>query len=313
MSHSRWANPISLTAKTTPTTDELTGMLEKLPFERAVLFPCSDAWLKAVINLPQEWLFRFPTSLPSMKTLNILLNKGKFGVTLMEIGTPHPETMLIETSDQLKNLNEKYFDGFFLKPCDSREFQLRFHTKGFRVSSLEDALDKFQKIQTAGQKVVLQEYIPGPANDHYFIDGFIDRTCQMRAQFARRRERIYPPDFGNSTYCVSVPLHEVSGAVESLEALLKHISYRGIFSAEFKLDRRDNLFKILEVNARPWWYVEFATLCGVNTCQLAYQDALALPVDTVLGYDEGVGLMYTYYDRKIAKKMRKEKKLSSIQ
>jgi len=109
---------------------------------------------------------------------------------------------------------------------------------------------------------------------------------------------------------VSVPLNEVSGAVESLNKLLKHINYRGIFSAEFKLDRRDNLFKILEVNARPWWYVEFATLCGVNTCKLAYQDALELPVDTVSGYDEGVGLMYTSYDRKIAKRLRKEKKLS---
>jgi len=307
---SRWANPLSFPAKKNPTTDELTNMLENLPLEKAVLFPCSDAWLNPVINLPPRLISRFPSSLPSVKTLNILLNKGRFGKTLMEIDIPHPETIWIENSDQLKKLKARYFDGFFFKPCDSREFQNHFRTKGFRVFSLEDALGKFQKIQTAGQTVILQEYIPGPANNHYFVDGFVDRKGQIRAQFARRRERIFPPDFGNSTYCVSVPLQEVSSAVESLHELLNHIDYRGIFSAEFKFDRRDQLFKILEVNARPWWYVEFTALCGVNVCKLAYQDALQMPMDTVSGYDEGVGLMYVFFDRKIAKILLKEKKIS---
>jgi len=48
-----------------------------------------------------------------------------------------------------------------------------------------------------------------------------------------------------------------------------------VFSAEFKFDERDGLFKILEVNARPWWYVDFAARCGVDVCRMAYRDALA--------------------------------------
>ena len=32
-------------------------------------------------------------------------------------------------------------------------------------------------------------------------------------------------------------------------------------------------FKILEINARPWWYVELASRCGVDVCTMSYRDA----------------------------------------
>jgi len=307
---SRWANLIYLIKNQFPTTDELAEVLENLPFDRAVLFPCSDRWLKAVINIPPDLQSRFPSSLPSLKTLKILIDKGEFGKILANINVPHPLTIIIHDSDQIKSLDKNYFNGFFFKPRHSIEFQDFFRTKGFRVFSLEDALARFQKIRDAGQEIMLQEYIPGPTTNHYFIDGFIDRRGKFIALFARRRERIYPPDFGNSSYCVSVPLSEVGGAIESLNRLMKHIEYRGIFSIEFKLDPRDNLFKILEVNARPWWYIKFATSCGVNTCKLAYQDALGLPINTVSDYDVGVGCMYSLFDLLVAIKMFKNKKLS---
>jgi len=76
-----------------------------------------------------------------------------------------------------------------------------------------------------------------------------------------------------------VQLDDVRQAVESLERLLPPIGYRGIFSAEFKRDARDGVFKIIEVNTRPWWYIEFAALCGVDVSLLAYRDALGLELD----------------------------------
>jgi predicted ATP-grasp superfamily ATP-dependent carboligase len=60
--------------------------------------------------------------------------------------------------------------------------------------------------------------------------------------------------------------------------LLERLAYRGIFSAEFKRDARDGIFRILEVNTRAWWYVEFATRCGVNVVEMAWRDAQDLTV-----------------------------------
>jgi predicted ATP-grasp superfamily ATP-dependent carboligase len=98
---------------------------------------------------------------------------------------------------------------------------------------------------------------------------------------------MFPVDFGNSTLMVSVPLEEVAPAVESLRVLLPDLEYRGVFSAEFKRDERDGLFKLLEVNVRPWWFVEFAAMSGVDVCTMAYRDALGLDVDPVFDYRTG--------------------------
>ena len=156
------------------------------------------------------------------------------------------------------------FSGSFLKPRDSHAFFRRYKVKACRVESREDAIEQFRKKNSDGFKVLLQEYIPGPTSNHYFLDGFVDRNGQVDAMFARRRLRMYPDDFGNSSYMRSVACSEISQAVDDLKRLLSAISYRGIFSAEFKYDDRDGKYKILEINARPWWYVEFAAICGVD-------------------------------------------------
>ncbi|HEX7113088.1 MAG TPA: hypothetical protein VF216_11645, partial [Mizugakiibacter sp.] len=137
----------------------------------------------------------------------------------------------------------------------------------------------WHRLEAHGLEVLAQEYVPGDATQHYFVDGFRDRNGTLTGLFARRRWRIFPPDFGNSSYCRSVPLEEVGNAVDSLGRLLAGLDYRGIFSAEFKRDARDGTFRILEVNTRAWWYVEFAARCGVNVCRMAWQDALGLPVE----------------------------------
>ena len=72
--------------------------------------------------------------------------------------------------------------------------------------------------------------------------------------------------------------------------LLARVNYRGIFSAEFKRDARDGQYRILEVNTRAWTYVEFASRCGVNVCEMAWQDALGLPVTAASpSYPVGAG------------------------
>ena len=131
---------------------------------------------------------------------------------------------------------------------------------------------------------------------HYFVDGFVDASGSLRASFVRRRLRMFPPDFGNSSAMVSVPSTEALQAVRSIQLVLERLNYRGIFSAEFKRDPRDGAFKLLEVNARAWWYVEFAARCGVDVCTLAYRDALGQPMPVVHDYRVGERLVYPYYD-----------------
>ncbi len=295
---SRWFRPPPSPAATDPgeSVPELAAWLDGLPLERAVLLPCSDAWALRVARLDPRTAARFPSSQALPAVLETLLDKERFAVAVGAAGVPHPRTVIVHGPGDLRSLPDAAFAGSFLKPRDSQQFFARFGVKAFRVAGRDDALQRLDSIAAAGLAVIFQEYVPGAASDHLFVDGFVDRGGECRGVFARRRLRMYPRDFGNSSFMVSVSPGDAAEAVAAVQRLLNRIGYRGIFSAEFKRDARDGSFRILEVNARAWWYVEFAARCGVDVCAMAYRDALGLPVETARGYRVGRKLVYPYYD-----------------
>jgi D-aspartate ligase len=274
----------------------LARLLEASSLERAVLLACSDSMQCAVSELPPGLAARFPSSTSSPEIVSQLTSKAKFAALLNSIGVPHPQTVIIDHASSLERLAELQPGEMFLKPIDSASFVHDYGVKACRVRDLADARLQLARIQADGHGVVLQEYVPGPASNHFLIDGFASANGQVRALFARRRLRMYPPEFSNSVYMVSVPLSEVEPAAQALRAILAALKFRGVFSAEFKRDARDGIFKILEINARIWFYVEFAARCGVDVCTMAYRDALGLQLEEVNAYRCGVRLVSPYED-----------------
>ena len=282
---------------------ELSGMkaemlaqcLESLPVP-TVLMPCSDLWVRTVAALPAEVRTRYPASVAPLQTLDLLVDKASFGSALDRLGLPHPPTRPMKSAQDLGLVSDTVLQRSFLKPVHSQQFFARFGVKAFRTADRSNAQDQLGKCIDAGFQMMLQEYIPGPPTNHYFIDGFVDRFGVVRALFARQRLRMSPPDFGNSTLMISVPVSDTGNAGATLKTLFADIGYRGIFSAEFKRDPRDGVFNLIEVNARPWWYVEFAARCGVNVCKLAIRDARGEPVETISEYEVGRRCVFPYYD-----------------
>lgn len=291
---SRWYKPVPGHEALRP--DKLTDWLSDLDIDRAVLFPCSDDTVRQASQLAENTKGRILMSVPPTGTLETLIDKGRFAKVLDRIDIPRPRTWILEEGRIPESVPAQIFANAFLKPIDSQSYIRRFGVKAKRVGSRSDAAMKLQKINDHGYSVVLQEYIPGPADRHFFIDGFVDRHYELKAIFARQRLRMHPPDFGNSSYMISIPIEDVQGAVDSLLCLLRETDFHGIFSAEFKLDERDDEFKIIEVNARPWWYIEFASRCGVNVCEMAYADALGEDVGMIRKYHVGASLVYTRTD-----------------
>jgi len=226
------------------------------------------------------------------------------------IDIPRPLTLIMDDPSHLERFAGARFPDLFLKPVDSASFMRRYRVKACRVHDLDDARAQLARLQADGQRVIMQEYVPGPGSNHFLIDGFADANGDVRALFARRRLRMYPPEFGDSTHMISVPLTEVEPAVRSLRAILAAIRYRGIFSAEFKVDARDGTFKILEINARVWIYVEFAGRCGVDVCTMAFRDALGLPLGEVPSYRSGVRLVSPYKDLAAARYAWSQRQIS---
>lgn len=296
LANSRWYRPLPAALAAYPQLQHLAEFLESLPLERAVLLPCTDEWLRAVAGLPVPLTNRFPASIAPPAAIETMLDKWRFAQLLEQERIPHPQTILLQSPEELEARPETAFNHTFLKPRASHQFFQAYGVKACMVKNRTDAIRTLRDVSRDGFSMMLQEYIPGPPCAHYFIDGFIDRNGRVCARFARRRLRMHPTDFGNSTFMISVPLEDVAGAAQTLDRLWAVVPYRGIFSAEFKYDERDGLFKILEVNARPWWYIEFAARSGVDVCRLAYLDALGLPVEPVMHYKSGRRSGFLYHD-----------------
>ncbi|MBK6350440.1 MAG: hypothetical protein IPF50_11830 [Proteobacteria bacterium] len=296
---SRYYRPMPLPAAfdpKAPTAARLESILRALPTPKAFLLPCSDFWTEAATELPDDLKARFPACLSPREAIYTLTDKGRLAATMESLGLPHPRSFAIEREDDLAAIDDRVFESAFLKPKSSPLFLQVFKAKGLHVHSRAEALASFREVKAAGFEVILQEYIPGPPTGHFFIDGFMDRQHVVQARFARQRLRMYPPDFGNSTYMASVPVATVQPAMDALETLLRHLRYRGIFSAEYKRDPRDGTFHLIEVNARPWWYVGYAEHCRVPVCEMAYADALGLPLGQQPPYPIGARCVYPQFD-----------------
>ncbi|MEX2488627.1 MAG: hypothetical protein WD356_03800, partial [Pseudomonadales bacterium] len=258
--------------------------------------PCSDAWTQSVSRLGEAASERFCRWTPSPETVDLMVDKNKFRAVLERLELPHPRSFVLQRDSSAWQIPDSVYEGAFLKPYDSLTFFAAFGVKAFSVSSADDAFDKVQAAWNKGIEMIIQEYVPGPPKNHYFIDGYRSKDGSVTQCLARQRLRMYPPDFGNSTDMMTVPLEPVQPALDTLHSLFDHTGFHGIFSAEFKLDERDELFKILEVNCRPWWFIDYADRCGLSVCRLAYADALGVPIPDQQPYKIGKRGTYPIYD-----------------
>jgi predicted ATP-grasp superfamily ATP-dependent carboligase len=87
-----------------------------------------------------------------------------------------------------------------------------------------------------------------------------------------RRTRQLPINFGRSSTFVETVEQE---QVEELACrFLKSLDYTGVVEVEFKYDRRDCRYKLLDVNGRFWTWNGIGALAGVDFPYLAWRQAL---------------------------------------
>lgn len=288
IARSRWYHPASRPLPETRDSGRLADYLESLPVERAVLMPCSDTWALAVSGLPAPIRQRFRASAPSRSTVEQLVDKDRFRQLLDRLEVPRPRTLVMSDEADLSAATDSEIRSAFLKPTDSQLFSSRFGGKGFWVRDRTEARQRIADARDAGVELMLQEWIPGGPSHHVMIDGFIDRHGSLIGVLARRKVRMEPPRLGNTSCAVTIPAGDVEEAVAVTRTITTALKYRGVFSAEFKFDARDGHFKILEINARPYWYIAHTAAAGLDLVWMSYLDALELPVPGVSPYRVGV-------------------------
>lgn len=141
----------------------------------------------------------------------------------------------------------------------------------------------------AGPEWLLQEYVPGEGRGFFAL---FDRG-EAKALFMHRRLREYPVTGGASTAAESIddPVLRELGL-----RLLNELRWHGVAMVEFKLDRRDGLYKLMEINPKFWGSIDLAIAAGVDFPWLVARLAAGRPLQPVLDYRLGLRFQWLFSD-----------------
>ena len=166
-----------------------------------------------------------------------------------------PKTVVVSSATSCKVLLNDPGLPMVLKPDFGEGGRGLFYIRN--EGELEQVLHEIGK----QDKIYLaQELIP-PGGVAMGVSLLMDEEGKPLASFTHRRLREYPVSGGPSTLRESYRHEEAEAyAVKLLQAL----KFQGVAMVEFKVDPRDNVPKLMEINPRFWGSLPLAIIAGVD-------------------------------------------------
>ncbi len=264
---------------------------------KAVLYPLSDLHVLLCSRHRSVLQEYFEFVMPDQDTIESLTTKDGLRTLAKKFNIPAPETFFVHDLNELKSIAGQVTFPVILKPTESTYWHTAEVTQLLRRGLLagqakvilcqgeEELIESYQVVSTLNDRLVVQEVIPGEDSRLVYISFYIDRHSRLLGIFAGRKFRVIPTGFGSASYVRSLCDPELERAALKL---LSAVSYQGLGGIEFKLDPRDNQYKLVEFNTRFGMWDGLGAKCGVDLAYLAYCDTLQIPVTPVLSYREGV-------------------------
>ncbi len=256
--------------------DSLLDTACRLGLSGWVLYPTREELVAAFSHHREELsrVFRVPT--PPWETVKWAWDKRNTYRLAAELAIPTPAIYYPENPDDLRSL-EELRPPFAVKPAIKEHFIYATRAKAWRADSVDElrALLKKAFALVGPGEIIVQELIPGGGQQQFSYCAFF-RNGKAVGKMVVRRRRQHPMQFGKaSTYVetVDVPMIE-----DYSERFLGAINYYGLVELEYKLDPRDQQYKLLDVNARTWGYHSLGPRAGVDFSYMLYADQLGRPV-----------------------------------
>jgi len=244
--------------------------------EKGVLFPCDDMYSLIILKNRKELEKYFYFIMPEEDISLNLINKHIFYKTLEKLGIDHPKNYYKSDFNEIFEIFEKIKFPCYIKPVYSSFFKKDFDVKMFIANNKKELLFYYKKATEKNHEVIIQEFIPGYIDDNYCLNAYYNKDFEPIGIFSSKRRREWPIMRGCGCLIEKISDTEL---IEKITYLMKNIGYFGIIDAEFKLDLRDNKFKLIEINARPWMQIGLCSKFGINHCYIAYLDAIGKKYD----------------------------------
>lgn len=232
-----------------------------------VIFPASDESLVAISRHRSRLDEHFTVACPEWEIVQRYIDKTVTYQLAVTKGVPCPRTLAVlpHESPQLRAQPLGY--PLLVKPAQSHLFYERFRRKMVRVETPDELDAVCAATREAALDVMLQEIIPG---DDSTVVNYNAYVCDGQAlvEFTARQIRKAPPFYGSPRVVRSEWIPDI---IEPGREILSSLGFYGYANVEFKFDRRDGQYKLIEVNGRPNLSGLLAVRCGVNFPLIHYE------------------------------------------
>lgn len=244
--------------------DFLIELAHKESVKNWLLLPSNDHAVYSISKHKEQLSKCYKLITPEIEIINKIYNKENLIKTAIQSNVPTPKSWFPENTEIKTD---------YTYPCLVKgKFGLNFYKETGKKAFLVNNKNELQELLEALENkidlrdLLIQELLPYKSNKTISFTAFCDQGI-IKSHWSGIKLREHPVHFGTATYCQSIQNKTITAYSATL---LKEINYTGVCEVEFLLDSRDRTYKLIEINARTWLWVELAKQCGVNYAPMIY-------------------------------------------
>ncbi len=242
------------------------------------LFPMEEETLLLLAEHQAEISKHTYLLTPDPKKIEFVRDKKNVVQFAERQGIPVPKTWVDPPTLALPPWGGKEGEGYVIKPrISSGSFGIAY------VKKKENLIPHYQNVHAKYPFPLIQERIPDGGGT-YGLSALFDEASNVKAAFVHKKLRMFPVTGGPSTLREGVRHPQV---MELGLSLLKSLNWVGIAMVEFKVDPRDGIPKLMEINPRFWGSLQLAIFSGVDFPYLILKMARGETFDPILHYPTG--------------------------
>jgi predicted ATP-grasp superfamily ATP-dependent carboligase len=245
-----------------------------------VIFPTRDDDVVFLDQFRRELEKRFTLTIPESVVVDDCLDKWRTYRAARSAGVPVPQSWLVETKDELRQISKTVRFPCVLKPPASRRWhqgaswQLVGARKAIGIASRDELIAQYEQVAQADKRALVQEMVLGGDECLVITACYFDRHSNFVVGFNTQKTLQIPERFGTGCIVRSADYPELFAPTIRL---LQQISFTGIAEVEYKWDAAEGAHKLIEINPRPWDQHRLGQTQGVDLIWLAYCEHAGLP------------------------------------
>jgi D-aspartate ligase len=217
-----------------------------------------------------------------------LANKQMLYSLCRQMGVPCPSTLVPTSLSDVNDFVETARFPLVIKPAAPwLDPKLRVSI----VHTERELVDVWHRTEKSSKpNLLIQEYIPD--GEDWFFHGYCNASSDCLAGFTGMKLRSFPPHTGITTLGRSVTNEALRDQAENF---LKAISYAGIMDIDYRFDKRDRQYKLLDFNPRIGaQFRVFVDENNVDVARALYGDLTGQTVRRARQVDDRVFIVEPY-------------------